>query len=74
MGLRSAFSSLIFFTLIFIYILFTGEKPFVCPVCNRGFGQKGGLQAHMNTHTDRPYNSTLAQHLKQNDPTPSLFC
>ena len=28
----------------------TGEKPFKCSVCDRGFSQKGSLKTHMITH------------------------
>ncbi|KAG8895412.1 hypothetical protein FRC01_012380, partial [Tulasnella sp. 417] len=28
-------------------------KNFVCPFCNRGFAQKGGMITHMNTHRSR---------------------
>ena len=27
------------------------EKPFVCPVCKKGFIKKGRLEEHMNIHT-----------------------
>lgn len=25
----------------------TGERPFVCPVCNKGFGHKSNMTKHM---------------------------
>ena len=28
----------------------TGDKPFICSVCGRGFSQKGSLKGHMVTH------------------------
>jgi len=29
----------------------TGEKPFKCGICNRGFAQKGNLNKHRRLHT-----------------------
>ena len=31
----------------------TGEKPFVCPLCNRGFAQKGDMHRHQKTHKNK---------------------
>ncbi|XP_049511294.1 histone-lysine N-methyltransferase PRDM9-like [Dermacentor silvarum] len=34
----------------------TGERPFVCPVCDRGFNRRGNLGGHLRVHTkERPY-------------------
>ncbi|KAH3849025.1 hypothetical protein DPMN_091410 [Dreissena polymorpha] len=30
----------------------TGERPFVCAVCKKGFTQKGHLNSHMMRHMD----------------------
>ncbi|KIO19604.1 hypothetical protein M407DRAFT_30756 [Tulasnella calospora MUT 4182] len=33
-----------------------GLRKFACPICGRGFAQKGGMVTHMNIHTgNRPY-------------------
>lgn len=35
---------------------FVGEKPFFCPVCNRGFATKGTMKQHLVIHGSlRPY-------------------
>ncbi|KAH8025135.1 hypothetical protein HPB51_003977 [Rhipicephalus microplus] len=60
----------------------TGDKPYVCQVCLRGFGRSDLLYAHLNTHTlETPYecavcgqrfrsSSALSDHkLKHLDPT-----
>ncbi|KAH9380230.1 hypothetical protein HPB48_016088 [Haemaphysalis longicornis] len=34
----------------------TGETPFMCAICERGFKRKDTLEDHLNTHTgDEPY-------------------
>ncbi|VDM37233.1 unnamed protein product [Hydatigera taeniaeformis] len=30
----------------------TGEKPFVCPICQRAFADQSNLHAHMQTHME----------------------
>lgn len=34
----------------------SGEKPFICPTCDKGFSRKDHLRSHERTHTkERPY-------------------
>lgn len=33
-----------------INILQTGEKPCICPICGRGFGQSSTLRGHLKWH------------------------
>lgn len=30
--------------------LHTGETPFKCPVCKRGYAQRGNMKSHMKQH------------------------
>ena len=32
----------------------TGEKPFLCPICEKGFTQKSNLKVHIETHKSWP--------------------
>jgi KRAB domain-containing zinc finger protein len=29
----------------------TGDKPYKCDICGKGFSKKAGLQTHVRTHT-----------------------
>jgi KRAB domain-containing zinc finger protein len=34
----------------------TGDKPYKCDVCGKGFSENNSLQKHIRTHTgDKPY-------------------
>ena len=37
----------------------TGEKPFVCNICNRSFRQKAHMVKHVTTHRTMPNSSDL---------------
>jgi len=40
----------------FQLILFSGERPYICDICHKGFKQSSDLKKHRRTHTlDKPY-------------------
>jgi uncharacterized Zn-finger protein len=45
----------------------TGDKPYTCDICDKGFGQNQNLQRHIRTRTcDKGFNrnSHLQQHIR----------
>merc|ERR550525_1345968 len=47
----------------------TGEKPFVCQVCNRAFRQKAHMVKHVTTHRSEPRGlSTMSESVYNHGP------
>lgn len=41
----------------------TGELPFVCIICNKGFTQNSQMEMHMRIHTgEKPYICAVSNH------------
>lgn len=41
----------------------TGERPYKCPICGRGFTQKNDMLKHTNVH-NKPARRTNTQYMK----------
>lgn len=40
----------------YVFLLYKGERPFQCTLCEKAFNQKSALKVHMKRHTgERPY-------------------
>ena len=51
----------------------TGEKPFQCVICGRGFAQKSNVKKHMITHKVWPKGPSSSQSEKKDAPSQSEF-
>jgi hypothetical protein len=45
-------------------VIFSGEKPFRCSLCDKSFNQKNNLTTHLRTHSD--YHPSSCSTCKQN--------